>query len=191
MNNQNPVRPTDRNKVYDVVDGERDYQVKNHPTSPSPDITHFTNLLIEYTDKLAVDVAVNPSAGMSPAHSPSGGPLKRLREIAAIAIHAMEVHGAAPRENHVPASAGVTGTVNIVGKADSTKPSPKPATPVPAPAPARTAPAPTPHPAPTAAPVAPAAPVQHPHPAGTAERDVEHHQAAPAPQHDTTEHGKK
>ena len=189
MNNQNPVRPTDRNKVYDVVDGERDYQVKNHPTSPSPDITHFTNLLIEYTDKLAVDVAVNPSAGMSPAHSPSGGPLKRLREIAAIAIHAMEVHGAAPRGNHVPASAGVTGTVNIVGKADSTKPSPKPA--APAPAPARTAPAPTPHPAPTAAPVAPAAPVQHPHPAGTAERDVEHHQAAPAPQHDTTEHGKK
>ena len=189
MNNQNPVRPTDRNKVYDVVDGERDYQVKNHPTSPSPDITHFTNLLIEYTDKLAVDVAVNPSAGMSPAHSPSGGPLKRLREIAAIAIHAMEVHGAAPRENHVPASAGVTGTVNIVGKADSTKPSPKPA--APAPAPARTAPAPTPHPAPTAAPVAPAAPVQHPHPAGTAERGVEHHQAAPVPQHDTTEHGKK
>ena len=183
MTNQLPTTTLIRKKVYDILDGEREYQDKIFAGRTPPTLIEFTNLLIEYTDKLAASVVAK--AGVSP----SGGPGKRLREIAAIAVHAMELHGSEPRANHVPASAGITGTVNIVGKADSTKPSPKPA--APAPAPARTAPAPTPHPAPTAAPVAPAAPVQHPHPAGTAERDVGHHQAAPVPQHDTTEHGKK
>ena len=116
MTNQLPTRPTEREKVYDVIDGERGYQNANRPTSPN-DLVHFTNLLIEYTDKLAVDVQVDPSGA-----SPAGGPLKRLREVAAIAVHAMEIHGAQPRANHVPASAGITGTAHIAAKPDSTKP---------------------------------------------------------------------
>ena len=118
MTNQLPTRPTEREKVYDVLDGERGYQNATRPASPN-DLVHFTNLLIEYTDKLAVDVVVDPSGA-----SPAGGPLKRLREIAAIAVQAMEVHGAQPRANHVPASAGITGTAHIVAKADNTKPAP-------------------------------------------------------------------
>lgn len=116
MVNQTPVRPTDREKVYDVIDGERDYQGATHPASPHPDLVYHANLLIEYTDKLAADVAAGVGS------SPSGGPLKRLRQVAALAVQAMEAHGVQPRENHVPASAGVTGTAHIVSKPDSTKP---------------------------------------------------------------------
>jgi hypothetical protein len=99
MTNLTPTRPAVRANAFDVVDGERDYQDKTHPSSPVPTLSHFVYLLIEYTDKLAVDMEVESS-------SPTGGPLKRLREIAAIAVHAMEHHGAQPREGHVPASGG-------------------------------------------------------------------------------------
>lgn len=93
-----PPSPT-RLDAYDVIDGERDYQDKTHPASPKPTLVDFANLLIEYTDKLAADVVNEFSS------SPSGGALKRLRQIAAIAVHAMEHHGSQPRESHVPASA--------------------------------------------------------------------------------------
>jgi len=156
MTNQLPVRPTHRDKVFDIIDGERDYQVKTRPESPVPTLVDETNLLIEYTDKLAVDVTVDSA-------SPQGGPLKRLREIATIAIRAMENHGAQPRENHVPASAGITGTVKIVGGQDSTKPKPR-----------VNAVEPSLHPAPTAH--APATLV------------VEHNKLVPVTQH-TTQHG--
>ena len=179
VTNKVPTRTAIRDKVYDVVDGEREFQQINHPSPLDPSLVDETNLLIEYTDKLAVDMTVDPNGS-----SPAGGPLKRLREIAAIAIRAMEHHGAQPRENHVPASAGITGTVHITGKPDSTKPAPKVANPS---AGMQTrAPAPTPHP--TAAPAPAAAP--HPQPSTAPARDAERHQAAPVPQHDTTEHGK-
>jgi hypothetical protein len=116
MMNQLPKTTPLRQKAYDVLDGERDYQDEHHPSKVPPSITDFANLLIEYTDKLTADVVAG--AGSSPA----GGPLKRLREIAAIAVHGMEVHGIQPRENHVPASVGITGTMHIVGKADSLVP---------------------------------------------------------------------
>lgn len=124
MTNQvpNPISKV-RGQAFDVINGERDYQDQHYHSSPVPTLVDFTNLLIEYTDKLAVSVQNDPS-GVSPA----GGPLKRLREIAAIAVHAMEAHGVRPRAGHVPASVGITGTVNIVGKPDSTaKKQPAPA----------------------------------------------------------------
>jgi hypothetical protein len=109
------LTPPIRQKAFDIIDGEREYQDANFPSSPDTSLVDFASLLIEYTGKLAVDVVVESS-------SPTGGPLKRLREIAAIAVRAMEIHGAQPRENHVPASAGVTGVAHIVAKADMTKP---------------------------------------------------------------------
>lgn len=133
MSNQPPKSRTEtRNNAYDVIDGERDYQDLHH-VSPERTLVDDANLLIEYTDKLAADVhALATGGGMSP----SSNPLKRLREIAALAVRAMETHGVSPRENHVPASAGITGTVKIVGKADSTKPVPQqPPHPAPAHAP--------------------------------------------------------
>ena len=116
MPNQLPTTTLIRKKVYDILDGEREYQDKIFAGRTPPTLIEFTNLLIEYTDKLAASVVAK--AGVSP----SGGPGKRLREIAAIAVHAMEVHGIQPRENHVPASVGITGTMHIVGKADSLVP---------------------------------------------------------------------
>lgn len=109
-------RPTVRNVAFDVIDGERDYQDAKHPGPRT--LIDDANLLIEFTDKLAVAVTVE-----SP--SPSANPREILREIAAIATRAMEDHGIVPRENHVPASAGITGVVKIVGKADAVGPAPK------------------------------------------------------------------
>lgn len=120
MSNQPPKSRTEtRNNAYDVIDGERDYQDLHHSASPDHTLVDDANLLIEYTDKLAADVHALATGGVM---SPSSGPLKRLREIAALAVRAMETHGVSPRENHVPASVGIIGTVKIVGKADSTKP---------------------------------------------------------------------
>ncbi len=118
MTNQLPTMTAVRKKVYDVIDGEREYQDKIFAGRTPPTLVEFTNLLIEYTDKLAASVVAK--AGVSP----SGGPGKRLREIAAIATHAMEKHGAEPRENHVPASAGITGTLNVKGVIDKLTPLP-------------------------------------------------------------------
>jgi len=120
MTNQAPARPDHRNKIYDILDGERDYQDVKHPTSPDHPIEHFANLLIEYTDKLAVDLHREHTGA-----SPSGDPFKRLREVAAIAVHAMEVHGVQPRENHVPASAGITGTLKLADPGDKLRPPPR------------------------------------------------------------------
>lgn len=107
--NQVPTTTALRQKAYDVVSGEREYQDKIFAGRSPPSLREFTILLIAYTGRLAA----------SPNVSPTGGALKRLREIAAIAVHAMELHGIQPRENHVPASAGITGTMHIVGKADA------------------------------------------------------------------------
>ena len=118
MANALPKSPTRKQQIaFEVLLGEREYQAETRGNSPVPTIVDFANLLVEYTDKLTVDATVDPTSAL-----PAGGPLKRLREIAAIALHAMEIYGSQPRENHVPASAGITGTVNIVGKADKTVP---------------------------------------------------------------------
>ncbi len=116
MTNQLPTTTPIRKKVYDVIDGEREYQDKIFAGRTPPTLVEFTNLLIEYTDKLAASVVAK--AGVSP----SGGPGKRLREIAAIAVHAMELHGSEPRANHVPASAGITGTLHATAKLDTLAP---------------------------------------------------------------------
>lgn len=123
MTNAPPKSPTTKQMIaFDVLLGEREYQDETHPSSTVPTIADFANLLVEYTDKLAVDATVDPTGASS---SPADGPLKRLREIAAIALHAMEIYGSQPRENHVPASAGITGVLKIVGKADETAPAKK------------------------------------------------------------------
>ncbi len=119
MPNQVPTRPAAREKIYDILDGEREYQQKTHPTHPPAfrSVADFASLLDTYVHRLRRAVSSAPGGA-------GGDPLKRLREIAAIAVHAMEIHGAQPRENHVPPSAGITGVVKIVGSADSTKPAP-------------------------------------------------------------------
>jgi hypothetical protein len=101
--NQYPIRPKSRDLIYDVIDGERDYQDANHPNTP---VGEMLDLIREYA---AVPLAT-PKAR------------KRLREIAALAVRAIEATGGAvPREFHVPASAGITGEMHIVTKSDGFK----------------------------------------------------------------------
>ena len=171
MTNAIPKQPTKAQVVaFEVLLGEREYQTETHPDNPAPSIADFANLLIEYTDKLAVDVTVDPTGA-----SPAGGPLKRLREIAAIAMHAMEIYGIQPRENHVPASAGISGVLKVVTGPDKTAPAKA--------APAQDGRAMAPPPTQQAAP---------PHPTSAAAPTVPHHEAVQLPHHPPgEEHGKK
>lgn len=182
MANKHPKPPTKKQMIaFEVLLGEREYQDETHGEPfKEGSIVDFANLLIEYTDKLAVDVTVDPNSA-----SPAGGPLKRLREVAAIALHAMEVHGIQPRENHVPMSAGVTGTANIVAKSDTTAPKPAPAA-VPAAVPAAH------HEGRVMAPP-PAQQTAPPHTAFVAAEPITpHHEAVELPHHPPgEEHGKK
>ena len=99
----NPTRPSDREKVYNTIDGERDYQAAKHPTTPAPSLIDETNLLIEYTDKLAAALTTGAISS-----SPSSSPLECLREVAAIAVRAMETHGAQPRSTGATGATGPT-----------------------------------------------------------------------------------
>jgi hypothetical protein len=118
MTNAIPKQPTKAQVVaFEVLLGEREYQDATHPSSPVPTLVDFAKLLVGYTDKLTVDVMADPTCAL-----PADGPLKRFREIAAIALHAMEIYGIQPRENHVPASAGITGVLKVVTGPDTTVP---------------------------------------------------------------------
>jgi hypothetical protein len=104
--NKTPQRPKQREAIYDVLDGERDYQDEIHPEAPT--LATVYALLAKYTEKLGMLSAGNMDKTR-----------KRLRQIAAIAIKGMEHHGASPRENHVPASASITGEMHLTGPLDA------------------------------------------------------------------------
>jgi hypothetical protein len=122
--NKAPIRPDSRNKVYDIIDGEIEYAVETHPQSPILTITEYVALIDSFAVKLATPfVPESPSAPhLTVDEEAARAKTARgiFREIAALSIRAMEAYGAVPRENHVPASAGITGTLNIVMKGDAT-----------------------------------------------------------------------
>ncbi len=114
LDNQNspPVRPQSRDKVYDIIDGERDYQdetwsADERALTPG----EFLILFEEYVAKARGRWVKN--SGDVAFHND-------FRKLGGIAVRAMETHGAIPRELHVPASAGITGTVQIVDRSDAT-----------------------------------------------------------------------
>lgn len=103
IQNKPPVRPASRNTVYDVIDGERDYQDDTWPAAEKR-LTpgEFIILFEEYVAKAR--------AAWVKEHGDEN--LKNsFRKLAGIAVRAMEVHGAVPREYHVPASSNITGTM--------------------------------------------------------------------------------
>ena len=106
MTNKTPTRSAKRNAIYDLLDGERDYQDENHPETPS--LATIYALLAKYTEKLGVLAAGDTNAAR-----------KRLRQIAALAVKGMEHHGASPRENHVPESASISGEMHLVNPGDA------------------------------------------------------------------------
>lgn len=131
--NQQPIRPTSRERVYDVIDGERDYQdngegnAKRHPGRPPMTPGEYI-LCMEMTLAKARMAWYHPEGGEACLHY--------IRKTAALGVNAMELHGAPPREWHVPASAGITGEMHATASLDTFAPraaaEPLPSTPVPA-----------------------------------------------------------
>lgn len=121
MTNKAPTRPADRDKVYDVLDGERDYQDAHFPTKPT--LLEVADMLDDYAVKVITLFAppASPEAPVLTVEERTAKVLKRLREIGAIAVKGMELYGAAPRENHVPASAGIVGELHATTKPDETR----------------------------------------------------------------------
>lgn len=116
--NKTPVRPASREAIYDVIDGERDYQNarwpdQNNAAQPNPLTIGESILLIE-------EYAARARALWSGETKPEHGALDIMRKLAGIAVHCMEEHGAIPREWHVPQSAGITGTVALRDPGDAT-----------------------------------------------------------------------
>lgn len=107
--NKPPVRPEARNKVYDVIDGEVDHLDDTLPTD-LPAGEYLTLLAVEVRKARELHLEGIPE-GME--HS-----LNRFRRIAGLAVRAMGVFGPVPREYRVPASAGITGTLNVVNPPD-------------------------------------------------------------------------
>jgi hypothetical protein len=99
--NRVPVRPVSRNKIYDVLDGERDYQQETHPGDRT--LAEHAMLMEEYARKMML-AATSGDTFLAQ---------KRVREIGALAIRAAEQHGVWAREYHVPESANVSGTLRV------------------------------------------------------------------------------
>lgn len=104
MTNKPPVRPASREPIYDVIDGECE-----HLAEVLPDATSITELyaLLGVRIRRAREAHVegDPTALVVAQNN--------LREIAGLAVRAMDVHGTLPREYRVPPSANITGTLNV------------------------------------------------------------------------------
>lgn len=110
--NRRPVRPASRNVVYDIVDGERDYQDEQWSHSDKTMTPgEYLILFEEYVAKARGRWA--KTHGDVPL-------MNEFRKLAGIAVRAMETHGSIPRELHVPESAGIVGVMKVEGRPDST-----------------------------------------------------------------------
>lgn len=116
--NKVPVRPANRDAVYDVLDGEREYQNETFPDSErSLTRGEYLLLLEEYIFKAR--------AKWSKEHEGQVVTDNELRKIGGIVVRAMEKFGPTPREYHVPASANITGELRAVNAPDALAPSRK------------------------------------------------------------------
>ena len=118
--NQVPVRPASRDAVYDVIDGERDYQdakseaITPGGASPRPhSVEEFVIYMVDYTREMKAQLTHT----WTPDRKAPPEALDTLRKIVARGIACMEQNGARPREWHVPASANISGTVNVTDPA--------------------------------------------------------------------------
>lgn len=110
--NQNPVRPSSRDKVYDIVDGERDYQDETwpHTEGTGHSVGEYLLMLEEYVARARSEWT--KTHGDQPT-------LNVMRKVCGITVRCMEDHEAIPREFHVPASAGITGELRGIDHSDA------------------------------------------------------------------------
>lgn len=111
--NKLPVRPASREKVYDVLDGERDYQDEGGDGAAKANLSPA-----EYLAQLE-EVVRSARRWNGPEAEGQRRTIDNFRRIGGIVVAAMEVHGAIPREFHVPASAGITGEMKAVDRGDA------------------------------------------------------------------------
>ena len=78
-----------REKVYKVIDTEREYQNETWPEGDNQTIGDFILLIEEY--------ASQARNYWSKEHPPEINALNSIRKIAGIAVRCMECHGAIPR----------------------------------------------------------------------------------------------
>lgn len=110
--NKVPTRTPERERVFDVIDGERDYLNENSPPSESALSPGESLLLIEAQLSFAKDQWTNEPEGRTAT-------INNIRKIAGLAVRALEILGPIPRENHVPASAGITGELRGRDRGDA------------------------------------------------------------------------
>lgn len=111
MTNKVPVRTPERERVYDVIDGERDYQIENDPAGDKEMTPGETLMMIEENLRFAKEQWSNQPEGRI-------NTINHLRKLAGITVRALESFGPIPREYHVPASANITGTLQGRDKND-------------------------------------------------------------------------
>lgn len=109
--NKPPVRTPLRERVFEIIDGERNYQDENDPPTEL-ELTHGEALM-------ALELQLEHAKG-NWSNQPEGrqATINNIRKIAGIAVRALETLGAIPREFHVPASAGIVGTLQGTDKND-------------------------------------------------------------------------
>jgi hypothetical protein len=100
--NKVPVRPATRGPIYDILDGERDYQNDTFWYENAPPLATFADLMLAYAEKMKAEAEAGDTFKAQ----------KRIREIGALAVRAAEYHGIWAREHHVPPTAFVTAAVN-------------------------------------------------------------------------------
>ena len=94
------IRTVQRDYVYNVVDGECDYQVKKWGERSNASITEFLAFTLDYVMEGLRD-ATRDQGGLGDELA-----LHAVRKIAALGVSCMEQHGALPRELPIPPRAG-------------------------------------------------------------------------------------
>lgn len=123
--NQVPVRPDGRNKIYDVIDGERDYQdAGKGNAAPHPEGKRSASDGLSLGEGILCMERILDEARAAWYKGPEGQTLAMpfIRKTAAVAVQLMEHFGAVPREWHVPESARITGTMHIRDPLDTLAP---------------------------------------------------------------------
>lgn len=120
-----PVRPASRDAVYDVIDGERDYQdMGKGNAAPHPEGKRSASDGLSLGEGILCMERILDEARAAWYKGPEGQTLAMpfIRKTAGVAVQLMEHFGAVPREWHVPPSAGITGEVHLRDLGDTLSP---------------------------------------------------------------------